>query len=73
MHMPAVIGVSLYFEKKRPIAVGLGMCGTGVGTFVFGPLSQFLLEHMSWKGAHFVLGNSFHCSLSYSLGGNQVE
>ena len=54
--MPAVISVSLYFERRRPIAVGIGMCGTGVGTFVFGPLSQYLLEHMDWKSAHFILG-----------------
>lgn len=56
MYMPAVISVSLYFEKRRPIAVGIGMCGTGVGTFVFGPTSQYLLEHMDWKSAHFILG-----------------
>lgn len=56
MYMPAVIGVSVYFEKKRPLAVGIGMCGTGVGTFVFGPVSTFLLKQFGWKGAHYILG-----------------
>ncbi|KAF6032575.1 hypothetical protein EB796_009176 [Bugula neritina] len=55
MYMPAVISVSLYFEKKRPLAVGLGMCGTGVGTFVFGPTGKFLLDNMDWKGAHYII------------------
>jgi len=56
MYLPAVVSVSLYFEKKRPLAVGLAMCGTGVGTCTFGPLSTYLLSYMDWKGAHFILG-----------------
>ena len=56
MYLPAVISVSLYFEKKRTIAVGIGMCGSGVGTCVFGPTSQYLLQLYGWKGAHYIIG-----------------
>lgn len=56
MYMPAVLSVSLYFEEKRSIAVGIGMCGTGVGTLTFGPLGSWLLSYMDWKGAHYILG-----------------
>lgn len=56
MYLPAVISVSLYFEKKRAIAIGIAMCGTGIGTFTFGPLGEWLLEQMDWKTVHIILG-----------------
>lgn len=56
MYMPAVLSVSLYFEKKRSIAVGIGMCGTGVGACTFGPLGKTMLQYMDWKAAHFIFG-----------------
>ncbi|XP_067933130.1 monocarboxylate transporter 12-like [Watersipora subatra] len=55
MYMPTIISVSMYFEKKRPLALGIAMCGTGVGTFAFAPISKLLLKHYDWKGAHYIL------------------
>lgn len=60
MYLPAVVSVSLYFEKKRAIAIGIAMCGTGIGTFTFGPLGEWLLELTEdWKTVHFILGIYF--------------
>lgn len=56
MYLPAVVSVSLYFEKKRAIALGIAMCGTGFGTFTFGPLGKWLLETNDWRAVHFILG-----------------
>lgn len=56
MYLPAVVSVSMYFERKRAIALGIAMCGTGCGTFTFGPLGKWLLEILDWKNVHFVLG-----------------
>lgn len=43
-----------YFEKKRALATGISVCGSGVGTFVFAPLGTYLLDVYGWKGANIV-------------------
>ena len=44
IYLPAVCAVGYYFEKKRALATGISVCGSGVGTFVFAPLGTYLLE-----------------------------
>lgn len=44
-----------YFEKKRAIATGIAVCGSGIGTFIFAPLTKFLLDEFDWKNALFIL------------------
>lgn len=51
VYLPAIVCVGFYFEKRRAFATGLAVCGAGVGTFIFAPLTQFLLEKYNWKGA----------------------
>ncbi|CAF4332007.1 unnamed protein product, partial [Adineta steineri] len=34
MYLPAIVSVNLYFEKKSAFALGIAVCGSGVGTFV---------------------------------------
>ena len=58
MYLPAVVSVGMYFGRKRPIATGIGMCGTGVGMLVFGPLGERMLTVYDWKNAHYILGKS---------------
>ena len=31
MYLPSVILVGFYFEKKRALATGIAVCGTGIG------------------------------------------
>lgn len=50
-YLPAIIAVSFYFEKRRSLATGLAVCGSGFGTFIIAPLTNLLVEHYSWKGA----------------------
>lgn len=50
-YLPAIVSVSYYFEKRRAFATGIAVCGSGVGTFVFAPLTAVLIEHYGWKGA----------------------
>jgi predicted MFS family arabinose efflux permease len=47
--------VGHYFEKYRAMATGVASCGSGVGTFVFAPLSVLLIENYGWKGAMWVI------------------
>ncbi|KAL3276893.1 hypothetical protein HHI36_012264 [Cryptolaemus montrouzieri] len=51
IYVPAVIAVGYYFEKWRALATGIGVCGSGIGTFLFAPLSSFLIKHLDWREA----------------------
>ncbi|GAB1597584.1 monocarboxylate transporter 12-like [Argonauta hians] len=51
IYLPAIVCVGFYFEKRRSFATGLAVCGAGIGTFIFAPLSQYLLDFYGWKGA----------------------
>ncbi|XP_058451669.1 monocarboxylate transporter 12 isoform X2 [Malaya genurostris] len=51
IYVPSVITVGYYFEKWRALATGIALCGSGVGTFVFAPLSSMLINQFGWKGA----------------------
>uniref|UniRef100_A0A1B0AM52 Major facilitator superfamily (MFS) profile domain-containing protein n=1 Tax=Glossina palpalis gambiensis TaxID=67801 RepID=A0A1B0AM52_9MUSC len=56
VYIPAVVIIGFYFEKWRALATGLAMCGSGVGTFVFAPLSSYLLENYGWRQTMLVQG-----------------
>lgn len=49
-YLPAIVAVSFYFEKRRSLATGLAVCGSGVGTFIFAPVTQLLLDEYGWQG-----------------------
>ena len=40
IYLPAIVSVSIYFEKKRAFATGIAVCGSGLGTFLFAPLTK---------------------------------
>lgn len=39
-------------------ATSLGAAGTGIGTFVYAPLTQWLLDTYGWRGATLILGGT---------------
>lgn len=51
IYMPSVIIVGYYFEKWRPLATGIALCGSGVGCFIMAPISTFLIKTFGWRGA----------------------
>ncbi|CRK96937.1 CLUMA_CG010346, isoform A [Clunio marinus] len=51
IYMPSVIIVGYYFEKWRPLATGVALCGSGIGTFIMAPISQYLIKTLQWQGA----------------------
>lgn len=55
-YTPAVAMVGMYFRKKKALAYGLAMSGSGIGTFVLAPVVQVLIERYSWRGALLILG-----------------
>lgn len=54
VYVPAIVSVGYYFEKKRSLAIGIGVCGAGVGTFILSPLNRILEESYGLKGAFLV-------------------
>ena len=44
VYLPSVVSVGYYFEKKRALATGIAVCGSGVGCFAFAPLANLLVE-----------------------------
>ncbi|XP_067629848.1 monocarboxylate transporter 3 isoform X2 [Eurosta solidaginis] len=48
VYIPAVVIIGFYFEKWRALATGIAMCGSGVGTIVFTPLTEKLLRS-GWR------------------------
>jgi len=51
MYVPAVCAVGYYFEKKRALATGISVCGSGAGTFILAPVASLLLNYYGWEGA----------------------
>ena len=50
MYLPSIVSVGLYFDKKRSLATGIAVCGSGIGTFIFSPVLEFLSEIYNWRG-----------------------
>lgn len=69
IYLPAVVCVGYYFEKKRSLATGIAVCGSGFGTFAFAPLATFLLENLGgWRNANLVLaGLILSCAIFGAL------
>lgn len=51
IYVPSVITVGFYFERWRALATGIAVCGSGIGTFVFAPLSEALIVSLGWRNA----------------------
>lgn len=55
MYLCAYVMIGHYFEKHRALATGIASCGSGVGTFVFAPLTVYLIKQYTWTGAMWIL------------------
>ena len=49
IYLPSIVSVGYYFEKKRALATGIAVCGSGVGTFIFSPVNDMLITEYTWK------------------------
>lgn len=58
-YVAAVVIVAYYFDKRRSLATGLSVCGSGIGTFVFAPLNHELLSYYGWRGCTLILAGLF--------------
>lgn len=58
-YVTAVVSIAYWFDKKRTLATSLGACGTGIGTFVYAPLTQFFINEYGWRGTVLLLAGTF--------------
>ncbi|XP_046734618.1 monocarboxylate transporter 1 isoform X5 [Diprion similis] len=55
IYLPAIVSVTCYFEKYRSLATGIAVCGSGLGTLVFAPLTGLLISTYGWRGATLII------------------
>jgi MFS family permease len=48
-YIASLIIIAEYFDKKRGIATGITMAGSGVGSFVFAPLIGMIIKKSDWR------------------------
>lgn len=63
IYLPRLDCITQYFDKKRPFVTGLAICGSGIGTFIFAPLTQWLIDTVEFKNALFIISGIclFNC------------
>ncbi|KAJ8972058.1 hypothetical protein NQ317_010927 [Molorchus minor] len=55
IYVTVVVSIAFWFDKKRTLAMGLSAAGTGIGTFVFSPITSLLLYEYNWRGTTLIL------------------
>ncbi|XP_065075123.1 monocarboxylate transporter 5 [Ochlerotatus camptorhynchus] len=55
IYLPAIVSVTMYFERLRSLATGIAVCGSGLGTFIFAPVTDILIKSLGWQGALLVM------------------
>lgn len=64
IYLPAIVSVTMYFERLRSLATGIAVCGSGFGTVVFAPLTNYLITTYKWQGSLLVIsGIVFFCAV----------
>lgn len=54
---PAYVkAVSGWFDRRRGLAIGIAVCGTGLGTSLVPQYTQWLIDSVGWRGAYVGLG-----------------
>ncbi|XP_006820680.2 monocarboxylate transporter 13-like, partial [Saccoglossus kowalevskii] len=58
--------LSKYFDKHFASATGIACVGTGLGFFIFPPMTQFFVSKYGWRGSFIILSainaNTFACA-----------
>lgn len=64
IYLPAIVSVTMYFERLRSLATGIAVCGSGFGTVIFAPLTNYLITNYKWQGSLLVIsGIVFFCAV----------
>lgn len=53
---PLLSAVFQFFNKRKGLAVGITLSGSGIGTLIFPPLMRYIMSVADWRAAFLVLG-----------------
>lgn len=67
LQVSSIVSVAYYFEKRRSLATGLSVCGTGMGTLIFAPLVDLILKSYHWQVTMVILGCVFMTIIFFAL------
>lgn len=56
--VPAQAIIAKWFDRSRTTALAIAFAALGVGTMIFAPIAQALLEHMGWREVYSLFGSS---------------
>ncbi|XP_069108019.1 monocarboxylate transporter 12-like [Argopecten irradians] len=69
LYPTSLVIVGMYFEKRRALATGIAVSGSGVGALVMAPTIEFLLELYGWQGTIWIMSaivlNTVVCGALY--------
>ena len=54
MYIPSIVAVANHFTRQRSLAIGICLCGAGVGTFALSPLETEITGHYGWRSEMFI-------------------
>uniref|UniRef100_T1JX20 Major facilitator superfamily (MFS) profile domain-containing protein n=1 Tax=Tetranychus urticae TaxID=32264 RepID=T1JX20_TETUR len=57
IYLPAIVSVTCYFEKRRAFATGIAVCGSGIGSAAFAPLTEWLIRLYGWRGGLLIIAS----------------
>lgn len=55
MYLPSIVILSTYFSKKRSMATGIAVCGSGIGTVLFANLNNRAFEFLNQDQSMFMI------------------
>ncbi|KAF8565620.1 hypothetical protein P879_11320, partial [Paragonimus westermani] len=62
IYLPAIATVGHWFQQQRPLAVGLALCGSGVGCLLGAQAVPRLVDWFTWRGTLILMAAaSFQC------------
>jgi len=67
IYLPRLDCITQYFDKKRPFVTGIAICGSGLGTFIFAPITERLIRELGWQYAMLTIGGicMFNCIFAF--------
>ena len=66
-YIPSIAAIPQYFNKNRPLAIGLVVSGLGTGPIVFPPLIQYFLHEFGWRGALLMTAGLYTHTIIFAL------
>ena len=55
VYVPSIVSVGFYFEKNHSFAMGIAVCGSGLGAFVFSPVNRILIDYFDVNGSFLII------------------